>query len=533
MTASKRSALITLSIWLGCGDAAPAHSTTPPRVVRVESGQLTGVARGTSQAFLGVPYAAAPVGANRWRAPQPLASWAGIRPAATFGASCMQPFPAQSFGPYTREFVDTPPVSEDCLYLNVWRPAAAARRLPVLVWIHGGAFLGGSGAVPIYDGAALAGRGAVIVTINYRVGPFGFLAHPELSAESAQHTSGNYGLLDQIAALRWVQRNIGAFGGDARNVTIAGQSAGAASVNDLLIAPAARGLFQRAVSQSGSGMGVGAPTLAEAERRGLTLAAYLDAADIAGLRALPADRIQAAVVMPLAAPAASGGPPPLRFQPVCEGQILPFDPDDPAARVASQVPLISGYTADENLDNSAVGANEFIRMLRTRYGASAERLLSLYPHGSDTEAADSARLLARDRYMASLVLWSQNRTAQGVTPIYLYRFDHAVPVTQAPSFGAFHTAEVPYLFGVLDAALRPYDEADHRVSALVQDYWLQFMRTGDPNGPGLPHWDRFKLNDTTVLSLGTESGMRPAVSTRERFGALRDYVMTGGTLSLF
>ena len=514
--------------------AVGALAAPPPAtIVATEAGQVAGTAQGPVAAFLGVPFAAPPVGANRWRAPQPLAAWRGVRPARDFAASCYQMHPAPTFGPYTHEFVDTPAPDEDCLYLNVWTPASKGARLPVLVWIHGGGFLGGSGAVPIYDGARLAARGAVVVTINYRVGPFGFLAHPALSAEDPRHGSGNYGLQDQIAALRWIQRNIAGFGGDPGCVTIAGQSAGAASVNDLMVAPDATGLFQRAIAESGSGMGIDAAPLAQAEKDGLAFADYLGARTLAELRALPAARIQSGVYLPIAPGAAASKAPRLRFRPVLDGAVLPVDPNQPASRVSSLVPFITGYNADEALAPPTMTRADFEREVRTRYQAHADRLLALYPHATDAEAAASASLLARDRYMASLVLWAGARVKASGQILYAYRFDHAVPVAKPPGFGAFHTAEVPYLFGVLDTKLRPYGDEDRKVSAQVQAYWLNFMRNGDPNVGGQPAWPKVTADGRSVLSLGTQPGVRPAVSSPERFEALRAFVADGGALSLF
>jgi para-nitrobenzyl esterase len=444
----------------------------------------------------------------------------------------MQPWPAPSFGPYTREFVETPPASEDCLFLNVWSPARGSKRLPVLVWIHGGGFLGGSGAVPIYDGARLAARGAVVVTINYRVGPFGFLAHPALSAEDPRHVSGNYGLLDQLAALVWVHRNIARFGGDPSNVTIAGQSAGAASVNALLAMPGAAGLFQRAISESGAGMGISAPSLAQAESEGMAFADYLGAKDVAALRTLAAERIRAAVWLPIG-PSIQGGLPRLRFGPVLDSATLPVDPQEGKALASLSVPVLSGYTADEVQDTGVKDAVGFEKFVNTRYGNFASKLLSLYPHGDEAEASSSARLLARDRYMASLLVWAHARVHAAAGAVFLYRFDHAVPVKELPSFGAFHTAEVPYVFGTLDEKSRPWDAVDRRISGDMQLRWLTFMRHGDPNGRDQPQWPRVSEASDDVMAFSTEAGMRPAVSSAARSEALQSYAHGGGKLSLF
>jgi para-nitrobenzyl esterase len=444
----------------------------------------------------------------------------------------MQSWPVPTFGPYTAEFVDTPAVSEDCLFLNIWRPSQGARNLPVFVWVHGGAFLGGSGAVPIYDGKGLAARGAVVVTINYRVGVFGFLAHPGLTAENPQKTSGNYGLLDQVAALKWVRDNIAAFGGDPRRVTVSGQSAGAASIESLLVMPAARGLFQRAIVQSGPGIGIGSPPLATAEQDGLAFAKRLGDLDIAALRALSASRVQAEMEKLLATPGTDGGRPNVPFLPVIDAKVLPANPDDPRAVMASQVPLLIGYNSDEALAPPPASIAEFERHMRSRFGTSATRLLALYPHATDAEAMASARVLARDTYMGALVLWLEGRAGAGKPPVFAYRFDQAVPVAKPPSFGAFHTAEVPYLFGAMDTRLRPYGDVDRRVSTLVQDYWLGFMRAGDPNSARLPRWSRTPSGGVGVMLLGSNPVYTTAVSTPQRLDVLRDYVASGGKLGM-
>ncbi len=519
-----RIAATIVLLWVSAAQAAAPVVTAP-------GGTVEGIDQGPTQAFLGIPFAAPPVNELRWRAPQPTARKQGTRKAVEFGASCMQSWPVQSFGPYTTEFVDTPAVSEDCLYLNIWRPTRA-RNLPVFVWVHGGAFLGGSGAVPIYNGKGLAARGAVVVTINYRVGVFGFLAHPALSAENPRKTSGNYGLLDQVAALQWVRDNIAAFGGDPRRVTVSGQSAGAASVESLLVMPAARGLFQRAIVQSGPGIAIGSPPLATAEKGGLAFTKRFGDLDIARLRALPAARVQAEMENVLGTAGPDGGRPNLPFLPVTDGVVLPADPDDPRAAMASQVPLIVGYTSDEALAPPPANVADFERHVRNRFGASAARLLELYPHATNAEAMDSARVLARDTYMAALVLWIEGRAGAGMPAVFAYRFDQAVPVAKPPSFGAFHTAEVPYLFGAMDTSLRPYGEVDRRVSTLIQDYWLNFMRNSDPNAAGLPLWSRTPSGGAGVMLIGPDPVYTTAVSSPQRLNALREYVAAGGKLGL-
>jgi para-nitrobenzyl esterase len=439
------------------------------------------------------------------------------------------------FGPYTAEYMTTPKPSEDCLYLNVWTPAKHSGALPVLFWIHGGAFLGGSGAIEIYDGRHLAERGIVVVTINYRLGPFGFLALPQLRAESPEAGSGNYGLLDMIAALRWVHENIGAFGGDPNEITIAGQSAGAAAVNDLGVSPLAKGSFARAISESGSAMGVSPRPLKEAEVNGQAFVQSMGATDLTQLRALPATTLQSAVVMPFrAGKDGASDRPTLPFSPVLDGVVLTADPEDPNAPVVLRVPLLTGYCADEaRPPEGAVSASNFERDVRSRYGAHAEAILALYGHANDSEAAASAAILARDRYMASLLLWGQARTRAAHQVVYAYLFDHPVPTAQPPSWGTFHTAEVPYVFRVLDSAARPYTGKDWAISDQLSEYWLNFIRHGDPNNGRRPAWAPLEESGSQVMVLGDQVGTRPAVSSPERLVQFRSFVADGGRLSLF
>lgn len=508
----------------------PAVSTAAPApIVSVAQGQLSGKSQGSVTAYLGVPYAAAPIGANRWRPPQPARPWGGVRTGDTLGASCMQDrWPP--FGPYTRAFVDVGPVSEDCLFLNVWSPVQKAGPLPVLVWIHGGGFVGGAGATPINDGARLAAKGAVVVTINYRLGVFGYLAHPGLTAEDPRHTSGNYGLEDQVAALKWVRDNIARFGGDPKNVTVAGESGGAVSVSSLLISPEAAGLFQRAVAVSGTAMGFAAPTLSQAEQYGVKLAQGLGADNVAALRAVPAEKILAGVIEP---PPGPGGAPGFAFWPVADGSILPTDPNNAAAPLTTSATLLTGYNTDENSLVVATSQADFEKYARAWFGAQAPAIMALYPHGTDAEAIASIHLLARDRYMTALRLWTDARLSRGGPSLYRYLYDHPSPVADGPGFGAFHTAGVPYIFGTLDTADRPYGPVDRAISEQLQGYLINFLRRGDPNGPGLPVWSKADVTGGTVMEIGDHPGARAAVSSPARFEALKAFVANGGALRLF
>lgn len=496
-----------------------------PRL-RTAGGELEGVAVRGGEAFLGIPYAAPPLGAGRWRAPQPAAPWTGVRLASQRGPACQQAI-AGAWGPYTAEFVAAPPVSEDCLTLNLWRPAKAGTSpLPVLVFIHGGAYQGGSGNMPLYDGARLAARGVVVITINYRLGVFGFLAHPALTAEDPQ-ASGNYGLLDQIAALRWIRANVARFGGDPARITVAGESAGAASVNNLMMMPAARGLFQRAISLSGASMAIATPTLAKGEDDGLAFAAQVGAGDLAALRALPPESLLAAsAIVPV-----EGGPPRLVFVPHLDGTLLPYDPDQPEAPVVSPVPLLTGFNAAEMIDPTVRSPDQFAAAVRRRYGAFADRLLALYPHATAAEAQASNVLLARDRYMAGLVRWAQTRGTMQRQRIFAYLYDHPYPPARGgAAFGAFHSSELPYIFGTIGLGDRTFTARDRAVSRHWQDRLLAFVRTGNPSLPESGWWP--VGYNPVVMGLGDGIGPRLAVSTPERLAAWEAYAEAHGSLGL-
>lgn len=497
-------------------------------LVRTADGVLAGKAERGVEAYLGVPYAAPPTGALRWRAPQPARGWTGQRDASRFGPACYQDV-SRGFGPYTAEFVAPAPVSEDCLLLNVWKPAGARRKLPVLVYIHGGAFAGGAGHVPIYDGAALARRGMVVVTINYRVGVFGFLAHPGLTAE--HDGSGNFGLLDQVAALRWVRANAARFGGDPARVTIAGESAGAASVNDLQVMPSARGLFARAVSISGSSMAIDTPTLASGEADGTALAQKLGAASIADLRSIPAEQLIAATRF-----VPGAGPRRLVYVPHVDGMVLPADPADPAAQRASRVPLLTGFNGAEMTDLTVRTPAALEAALRARYGSFADKLLALYPHGTDAEAQASNALVARDRYMAGLLIWAEGRRQHGAAPIWLYRHDWPYPAVRGgQEWGAFHSASLPYVFGTIGQGDRQFGPADRKLSERWQAVIQRFAATANPALPGRP-WSAAGAGTTQVMAFGQTQGAdiarTPAVSTPERLAAWRAYAAAGGKLGL-
>jgi para-nitrobenzyl esterase len=487
MTALARfSGLLVLALELACAPAPPPKGAgeAEAHAVRVETGWLSpapGAERGSS-AFLGIPFAAPPIGALRWRPPEPASPWQGVRRAAAFSRNCPQQL-RRSLLPWTEEYMPRNGASEDCLALNVWtRATSADERLPVLVFIHGGGYTSGSGDVLLYDGESLAARGVVVVTANYRLGVFGFLAHPALTRESPHQASGNYGLLDQIAALKWVQRNIAAFGGDPDRVTVAGQSAGAGSVHLLTTSPLARGLFQRAIAQSGPwDLRQRLPDRAENEARGEALGASIGASSLDELRTLPAELLRAR--------SAETG---IAFRPSVDGWVVPDQVPDVYARGEQvDVPLLTGITADEDsfhADYGTLGVDRFRALIRERFAEQATELLALYPVASDADAHERHKQLLRDEGLAKLRAWRAARAQRGTSPDFGYLFERAIPWPEQPRFQAFHSGELPYVFDNLGKLNRRWESTDRELSNLMASYWVQFIQNGDPNGAGLPEW---------------------------------------------
>ncbi|MEO8315121.1 MAG: carboxylesterase family protein [Pseudomonadota bacterium] len=522
---------IALVLFAGGAFSQSRAAEAKPPTVATTGGLVSGFRQGDSNAYFGLPFAQPPVGNLRWRAPLPPRSWSGVRDGSRFGANCYQAEGAR-FGPYTPEFmIDSSPVSEDCLYLNIWTPAKGGISLPILVWIHGGGFGGGSGSVPIYNGARLAAKGAIVVTVNYRVGAFGFLAHPGLSAETPDRASGNYGMQDVVSSLEWVRDNASRFGGDPRRVTVVGQSAGAMAINALLLSPKAQGLFAGAITESGTAAGSVLASLKDSEAIGAQLASKLNVRTIEELRNLSAESI---VKASGAGPPLPGAPPRVRLAPNIDGKFIVGDPNDPNAVLRVKVPQISGYNRDEGrgvtLGQKATTAS-FEEMVRAQYKDFAERILAAYPHATDADATLSAYTLPRDAVTVTHAVFGQMRTANSSHAFYPYVFEHVYPGPESELFGSFHTAEVPYLFGVLDQQGRPFNAEDRRISEEVQAYWLNFMRTGNPNGKGLPSWPASRAGSMEVMWLGDRAGARPACSTPERAAVLRDYVNTKGYLA--
>ena len=479
---------------------APAQKSSPNYVVSTASGRLSGALVPNTKivVYKGIPFGAPPVGKLRWRPPQPVHPWKGIRPAGHFSDSCVQQTPNQ-FLPWTPVFMTHRPVSEDCLYLNVWTPHASAHaNLPVIVFIHGGAFNSGAGTIAIYNGTHLAQTGLVIVTINYRVGVFGFLAYPQLTAESPHHSSGNYGLLDQMAAVRWVRRNIRNFGGDPGRVTIWGQSAGAMSVEDLTLSPLSVGLFDRAQADSGIGItGFDLLSLQQAEAHGEQFAQRVGAHSLQELRAIPAAQLLADSRWTD------------RFSPDIDGWVLPAPLRQLTADGSgSHVPLVTGWEANDWLLGSPrVHTVEAYQALAHRLcGSLADEFLRLYPASTAAQAEAMEKISSEDRDRVSMYLWAALRTASPgpAQPIYTYYFDRAIPWPQHSEYGAFHSGELPYFFHNLNRMNRPWQPVDFRVSRQVSAYLKNFAATGDPNGSGLPRWPAFQPGSAVTMQLGAQ-----------------------------
>ena len=464
--------------------------------VRTQSGAVAGVALpgGTVTAYKGIPFAAAPVGQLRWQAPQPPAKWDGVRTAERFGANCVQTI-VEEKKPWTHEFMAHGDVSEDCLFLNIWTPArAAGERRPVFVYLHGGANTEGSGSVAVYDGEGLAAKGVVMVTVNYRLGLFGFFSHPELTRESRHESSGNYALLDQIAALKWIRGNIAAFGGDPARVTVAGQSAGASDIALLTYSPLAKGLFQRAILESGgvsAGGFRGGRPLAAQEADGVKFAELKGAHSLTDLRAMSSKDLTAP---------AQGLP---RFGPVTDGYVIPS-----ADAKRNDVVTLAGYNADESgaSPHPDTTAEKFAAQAKQRYGDRADRFLKLYPASNDEEARVSGNESARDRQRVTTLAWAEK------TDAYVYYWNHALPGPDAGKYGAFHTSEVPYVLNTLGKSDRPFTTEDRKIADLVSSYWVNFATSGNPNGKGLPHWPSVGEQPDMVMELGDKTGAIPAAS---------------------
>jgi para-nitrobenzyl esterase len=502
--------------------------TAPTGPVRTDKGMVQGAAtrEPSVTVFKGIPYAAPPTGARRWRPPASPVAWKGVRKADRFGNSC----PSAS-NPAKEA------MGEDCLYLNVWTGAkSATERRPVLVWIHGGGFWAGSGSDPRTNGELLAKKGVILVTFNYRLGALGFLATPELSKESGRAASGNYGLLDEIAALQWVKRNIAAFGGDPDNVTLFGHSAGAGSLNFLTISPLAKGLFRRGLAESQVRyprdlelryLSSSWRPLAGAEKAGKKHVASLGAKSLADLRALPWQRFLDGVNAPDVDVYTGGTARPPLFRPVIDGWVLPRSFSQAfAAGTQNRIQYVAGNNRNEGgaapetffdtlrkpgapRPEITLGSPRQFATLadyqaaaRRKFGAMAEQFLRLYPAATDQEAALANNAAIEDNSQVSTWLWGRDWIKATHTPLYTYFWTHAPPGPDHDTRGAYHGSEINYVFGSLADSDLPWTAEDRRIADLMSSYWVNYAAKGDPNGPGLPDWPAFNPAAKSVMQLG-------------------------------
>ncbi len=486
-------------------------------VLSTDKGEVEGIYNSETgiYSYKGIPFAKAPIGELRWKAPKPADEWEGTFDATEFGPICMQREPVP-FSMWTQEFIaPAGNMSEDCLNLNIWtKEGSVDAKRPVIVFIHGGGFNSGSGSVPIYNGEKMAEKDVVFVTINYRVGILGFLAHPELSEESENNVSGNYGILDQIAGLEWVQNNISNFGGDPNNVTIAGQSAGSFSVNYLVASPLANGLFHQAIAESGAALLPSARltmdnTLSSAEERGLSADSSLGVSGLTELRELPADSV-------LSAQGQFGTP-------IIDGYVIP---DEIYTLFIegnyNDVPLLTGWNEDEGFSfGPPPTAEQFRQNIQNQYGENSDDLLELFPAENDSIAHQSQKDLSMlNTFGLQNWKWAQLQNRTGDSPVYLYYFTRDVPYTdEQQDFGAFHTGEVPYAYNTLHTSDRPWEQADRDLAEAMSSYWVSFAEDGDPNREDLPEWPNAEPGEYQTMIFGNSLHVEP-VPMKERLELL-------------
>jgi para-nitrobenzyl esterase len=495
--------------------------------VKLANGVIEGAGPQASgvREFKGVAFAEPPVGPLRWSPPQPVKKWTGVRQTNRFGPRCMQ---QALFGDMAFR---SNGMSEDCLYLNIWTPAKSAKeRLPVLVYFYGGGFMAGDGSEPRYDGESMARRGIVAITVNYRLGVFGFLAHPELTKESAHHASGNYTLLDQSAALVWVKQNIAAFGGDPGKITIAGESAGSLAVSAQMASPLSRDLIAGAIGESGSILATLAPVaLAQAEEQGAKFASSIGASTVAALRAMTSAQILEAASKPGAG----------RFGATIDGYFFPESPTAIfAAGKQAHVPLLAGWNSEEMNARGVLGRDKptresYEKAVTRLYGAQASEVLKEYAASSDEEVLQPATDLAGDRFIGyGTWKWIDLSSKTGGKPVYRYLYARprprmtpemgnataglaggvirgdsaAAPNPAPPARGAVHSAEIEYAMGNLATnKVYAWTPDDYKVSATMQSYFANFVKTGDPNGPGLPKWPAVNGDAVSVMRIDVET----------------------------
>ncbi len=489
-------------------DALPLTTT-----VEVTGGTIEGVDQDGILTYKGIPFAAPPVGDLRWKAPAPVQPWTGVKKADAFCSACMQTSGAMG---------NTAPVSEDCLYLNVWTPAKKVNeKIPVIYWIHGGGYSGGSTSTPMYDGTGFAKKGVVFVSVAYRLGPFGFMAHPELSSES-DHGSGTYGILDMIEGLKWVKENISKFGGDPAKVTIFGHSAGGGAVSILAASPLTKDLINGVICMSGgsftplqtskqTSIGMGVPSLEFAESTGIDLLKELGVSNIKEARALSAEDIQQTQKGSI------GG---MRFSPAADGYVISDDLYSLyEAGKFNDTPVLVGHTSDEMGSfggTQKVTPEQFENQIKTQYGSYADIFLTAYPHSTEAEATQASKDNRNDTFTWNTLAWSRLQTKNGKNKAYQYYFDYH---PNSPDGGSGHGSDVPYAFQTLGGGPA---EADLRLSDMISSYWVNFAKSGNPNGPDLPEWPVFKVDDQKAMVFDTAPGICP-VPNLDRFKAFDIY----------
>jgi para-nitrobenzyl esterase len=500
----------------------------PGDPVNIDSGAVSGkVLPSSVRAYFGIPFAAPPLGDLRWRAPQKVEAWKGVYHADRLAPECIQVLRRHNLNHYFGEEA----TSENCLYLNIWASADAkpGEKLPVVVWIYGGGFTLGSSGMAMYDGENVARKGTIFVSFNYRVGILGNLAHPELTAESPHHASGNYGLMDQVAALQWVKRNIAQFGGDPDNVTITGQSAGAMSVSALEASPLAKGLFHRgfAMSLSMFDARFKFPALPAAEKTGLEVQSALGAASLAEMRLIQADKILA-----VQKDCQLGCAGTISVSPDIDGYVLPDTvPNIFAAGKQNDVATVAGFTRDESSNDlrTAGTLEAYVAAAKKLYGDQADRFLALYPARTDDEAKAMGLLAAREGLVEiGTRNWAEAQAKTGKAPFYMYMFSRVHPFTPGVEFfdspqkiGAYHTSDVPYWFGTQDAfnkfrTTRNWTEFDRALSERMMDTLVAFARSGNPATPATP-WPQWKPDAQTYVEFGDDTGLREENRVRLEF----------------
>jgi para-nitrobenzyl esterase len=497
-----------------------AAAITQP--VKVEGGQVAGVPGKDASitAFKGIPFAAPPVGDLRWRSPRPVVAWQGVKKADKFSASCIQNIVTER-KPWTYEFMAHNEISEDCLYLNVFTPAkAASDKLPVYMWIHGGGNVEGSTAVPVYDGEGLARKGVVVVSVNYRLGIFGSFTHPELSQESEHKASGNYQIQDLVAALKWIQANIAAFGGDPAKVTIGGQSAGAGNTHSLTATPLAKGLFRGAIAESGSGVASltsnNMRSLKDLEALGVKFAAAKGANSLADLRKLTSKQLTDPIPgVDTSSPMSN----PFRFGSVVDGYVFPASLSEIFAQgKQNDVPTLTGGNKGEGgaTPQPDVTAEKYQASAKQRYQELADEFLKLYPAANDAAAKTAQNESSWDSSHVSMYLWAVTRAKTAKTKAYTYFWDHTLPGPDAAKYGAFHTSEVPYVLNSLAHSDRPFTDADRKIADMMSSYWANFISTGNPNGKGLAVWPAVSEKPGFTMELGDKAAPIPVAGSKEK-----------------